>query len=314
MAFRLKENDFKALVDIAEHRILTVTQFVAIAQKTKHAVRRRLRDLEKEGLVTSLSRDFGRGRGRPENLLGLTEESVNLLRDRGLIDQNIPYENILGDSILSVNHQLMMNWLRIHLYQVERELPCLTIGFLAHNSPFLQRGQDGRVCIRDISPVPNQGSKQAHFIPDSVFSISDANQHKSCLFFLEVDCGTETIASPRRNMTDIRQKIVNYQWYFHEQRYKRYEAILDCSFHGFRLLFLTNSHSRLTALCRLAEEMKPSNFIWLTECTRLFPDGVSANIWAKGGNLQGPQHSILGSLCCRAPLPASVTSKFNKTS
>jgi len=26
-----------------------------------------------------------------------------------------------------------------------------------------------------------------------------------------VDCGTETLSSPQRDMTDIRQKILNYQ-------------------------------------------------------------------------------------------------------
>ena len=51
------------------------------------------------------------------------------------------------------------------------------------------------------------------------------------------------------------------------------------------------------------QQMRPSNFVWLTECSCLFPDGVSAEIWAGGGDLNGPQRSILGSLCCRAPLP-----------
>jgi hypothetical protein len=49
------------------------------------------------------------------------------------------------------------------------------------------------------------------FWPDAVFTIADSVGGKTCLFFLEVDCGTETIASPKRDMTDIRQKIVNYQ-------------------------------------------------------------------------------------------------------
>jgi hypothetical protein len=48
------------------------------------------------------------------------------------------------------------------------------------------------------------------FMPDAVFAIADSEGGKACLFFLEVDCGTETIASPKRDVTDIRQKIVNY--------------------------------------------------------------------------------------------------------
>jgi hypothetical protein len=104
-------------------------------------------------------------------------------------------------------------------------------------------------------------------------------------------------------MTDIRQKIVNYQWYFQSGGYKRYEAVFGASLRGFRLLFLTSTNGRLVALCKLTQEMEPSNFVWLTECGRLFADGASAEIWAKGGDLWVPQQSIFGSLCCRAPLP-----------
>ena len=145
--------------------------------------------------------------------------------------------------------------------------------------------------------------KGVKFTPDAVFAIADSVAGKTCLFFLEVDRGTETIVSPKRDMTDVRQKIVNYQWYFHSGGYKRYEQVFKANLRGFRLLFLASTHGRLVALCKLAQEMKPSNFVWLTECGRLFADGVSAGIWAKGGDLQARQQSILGSLCYHAPLP-----------
>jgi hypothetical protein len=49
--------------------------------------------------------------------------------------------------------------------------------------------------------------------------------------------------------------------------------------------------------------MAPSDFIWLTEQERLFTDGGFAKIWARGGNLQVAQQSILGRKHCRTPLP-----------
>jgi hypothetical protein len=113
-------------------------------------------------------------------------------------------------------------------------------------------------------------------------------------------------------MTDIRQKIVNYGAYFDSLRYKRYEKVFKCQLHGFRLLFLTNTPGRLVALCKLIQEMQSTDFVWLTEYSRMFPGGVSAEIWARGGDLQAPQQSILGSLCCRAPLPHECISKFCK--
>jgi hypothetical protein len=303
MSFRLKETDCNVLECIAEHRVLTVSQIAAIFHKSRQVTRRRLHDLEEGGLIEIVGTEFGRGRGRPENSLGLTERGIDILKERGLLGQDLPYEKVLGDSLFASVHQLLLNWFRIHLKEIERALSRLSIKVFAQNSPCLPKDQNGRILIADCSPVPGSGMRGIMFTPDAVFAIADSVGGKTCLFFLEVDRGTETIASPKRDMTDIRQKIVKYQWYFQSGGYKRYEEVFAAKLNGFRLLFLTSTHGRLVALCQLAQEMKPSNFIWLTECRRLFTDGSSAEIWARGGDLQAPQQSILGSLCCRAPLP-----------
>ncbi len=309
MSFRLTETDCKTLKCIADHRILTVTQLAAIFERSKHAIRRRLRDLEREGLVETISREYGRGRGRPESSLGLTERAVDILRDKGLIGQTVPNDKVVADHLWT-NHQLLMNWFRIHLAQVERVLPRLTVKFLAHNSPYLPQGSDGPVSVTDCSPVPRRGIQEVKLTPDAVFATSDSIAAKTCLFFFEVDRGTETVVSTRRAMTDIRQKVVNYQFYFRSARYKRYEGIFNRKLNGFRLLFLTHNLGRLTALCKLVQEMPPSDFVWLTECSRLFSEGAAAEIWARGGNLQGQPLSILGSLRCQA-MPALLARAFN---
>lgn len=216
----------------------------------------------------------------------------------------MPYENIGPVSSRLIDHQLLLNWFRIHLGQTKRLIQGLSIRFLSYNSPLAPLGPDGRVITTDYSPIGRRTIREVKFTPDAVFATTDAVEGKTLLFFLEVDCGTETLSSPQRDMTDIRQKILNYQWYFQSLKYKRYEAIFETShLHGFRLLFLTKTAGRLAALCKLAQEMQPSYFIWLTEQERMFSDGVSANIWARGGNLLATQQSILGRLSCRAPLP-----------
>ena len=303
MAFRMNHNDGEVLKSLAEYRVLSPTQITTFYQKTRQVVWRRLHILEKEGLIQTIRHEFGRGRGRPENLLGLTEHGIDILIEKKLIGKDIPYENILVDGHFCIDHQLLLNWFRIHLNQIERVLPRMTVKFLAHNSPFLSKGPNERIFITDYSPVPDSGEQGVKFTPDGVFGTCDSIKKYTCLFFLEVDCGTETLASPKRDMSDIRQKIINYQWYFESERYKRYEEVFKRNLLGFRLLFLTNTYGRLVALCELTREMFPTNFVWLTECSRLFPEGVSANIWAKGGDIQGSPGSILGSLCCEAPLP-----------
>jgi predicted transcriptional regulator len=71
MSFRLKATDCNILGCLAEYRILTVSQVAVFFNKGKQAIRRRLRDLEELGLIEVVGTEFGRGRGRPENSLGL---------------------------------------------------------------------------------------------------------------------------------------------------------------------------------------------------------------------------------------------------
>jgi hypothetical protein len=133
------------------------------------------------------------------------------------------------------------------------------------------------------------------FTPDKVFSIKSKETRKALLFFLEVDMGTEPITTLDRNPKDLRQKILNYQTLFRTGQYKRYERVFDAKFIGFRSLFLANSNSRSAALCRLVEEMPPSDFIWLTDQEQMFSKGLSAEIWFRGGRRDNPPQSIVGS-------------------
>ena len=130
-------------------------------------------------------------------------------------------------------------------------------------------------------------------IPDGVFTITKKDAKKTLLFFLEVDMGTETLAKTKRVPGDIRQKIINYQTLFRSNHYKRYEKIFNAELNGFRLLFLANMPARMKAICNLVQQMPPSNFIWVTNQERMFSHGISAEIWARGGQYKKPPESIL---------------------
>lgn len=106
--------------------------------------------------------------------------------------------------------------------------------------------------------------------------------------------GTEAIVSSNHESKDIRQKVINYQALFHTGRYKRYEEIFNDKINGFRLLFLTNSVARHVNLCRLVQEMCPSDFIWLTCQDHMFSKGLYNKIWARGGKHEDIPQSILG--------------------
>ena len=305
MAFVLNKNDQEFLTNLAEHRVLTVTQIAALSRRSPQGMRRRLRTLEREQLVRTGARGFGHSRGRPENLISLAERGVEVLRDKGVLPREVPSERVVADATHGQDHQLLVNWLRVHLAEMERAIPQLAVRFLSPTSPFLPLSPDGSPIVSDRVSVAGARREPIRFTPDGVFSISDRESRKTLLFFVEVDMGTETLASPRRHQRDVRQKIVNYQAYFRSGRYKRYQNDWSCELNGFRLLFLTTSAGRLADLCRLVQAMPPSGFVWLTDERRMFEHGVSAAIWARGGRDRDNLQSILGrEMAQPAPLAA----------
>ncbi|MCK4342544.1 MAG: replication-relaxation family protein [Phycisphaerae bacterium] len=303
MANKLNKNDRELLVSLAEYRLLTVSQIAALCAVGKPAARNRVGKLTKAALATERTPAVAGGRGRPERWVSLTERGIDSLRADGTLGRSVPRDEVAADGIRCSEHLLAINWFRIHLVHLERTFPRLSTTFLSSESPFLERGPDGRRFVADRVPPAESGGKPVPFIPDGVFTLRDHKSGKALLFFLEVDRGSETLASGRRGAKDIRTKVINYQQYFRVTGYKRYQDLWDCVLNGFRLLFLAHTPARLAALCRLVQEVPPSDFVWLTDQDRMFAKGVSADIWARGGKLDAPPESIIGkTLSHAAPL------------
>ena len=303
MAFRLKSSDLTIFETIAEHRIVTASQISAVLNKKRQSIWRRILELKKQDFVHISERQFGRSRGRPEKLLSMGSQGVDVLKEKQILDADVPDDLVIADKVHCVDHQLMLNWFHIHLKHVQAMRPRLGIRFLSHSSPFLPKALSGHPLTTDFAPVEGNRDEVVKFIPDGVFSITDSVEGQTLLYFLEVDCGTETIASLKRKPTDIRQKILNYGAYFDSLRYKRYEKLWNCQLEGFRLLFVTNTIERLASLCKLVREMPPSDYVWLTEQSLILSKGVSAKIWARGGKADASPESIIDALCCQVPLP-----------
>jgi hypothetical protein len=299
MISKLNKNDRDLLASISDYRVLSVKQISALSQRSDQVVRRRMRFLGKEGLIITRKGGYGHGRGRQEDLLFLTGKGAALL-----VDEGIPYAACTTDKAKDpfIDHLLLVNWFRIHLFQIERAIQELSVIYQSPK-PHLSDGGD-TASLSEHPPEKGKLKKSADFIPDGVFSITyKGAETKTLLFFLEVDMGTEIIASTDREPRDIRQKILNYQTLFRSNEYKRYGRAFDSELNGFRVLFLVSSAARLVGLCRLVREMPPSDFIWLSDQERMFSHGVSAKIWARGGRNDDPLQSILGSaLACDLPV------------
>jgi len=287
--FRLRNVDIQLLEDIAEYRLMTISQLTELLGRNRQSLWRRLGDLEKQSLLQTQQRQWGRQRGRPEVMVKLSLQGWDALkRHRPSLTIN---EKMIAKEITCQDHQLLLNWFRIQLLGIQKRIPPLTATFLAHSSPLLS------LSLTESVQIENEAIR---FVPDAVFSLTDREREKSLLFFLEVDCNTETLASPRRTTNDIRQKIINYQACARQKLYHRYEQLWQKSFCGFRLLFLTVTPGRLASLCQLVGDMGSSDFIWLADQHAMFDQGLGAAIWSRGGN-SAALHSILGSLAGQLP-------------
>lgn len=285
--------DLQILSSIAKYKFLTVKQFCALQQRSIQVIRRRLRFLRGNGFISIMERVFGPGPGRNEHIIILSAEGIKLLRPGKIINNQTKYvSNQSYDSAL-IEHDLLLNWFLIHLTQLERLEARFKVSTIATNQQHLFHVES----IQSIEMVQNSKSavpddKQT-LIPDAVFYITDTKMKKSLLFFLEVDRGTEALSSTVNNQQNIEEKINAYQSIFRAGIYKHYKRITRNELNGFRLLFLTNTDTRMKAICRITRNMPPSDFVWVTNQDLLFKKGAAAKIWYRGGDLDKPSESIL---------------------
>ena len=194
----------------------------------------------------------------------------------------------------SREHQLLLNWVCIHVRHLKSAISDLTTDFLLSTSTFFDSSGSKVPHPRDRVRLNNADDKQTSFLPDGVFFIKSIKPKKALLFFVEIDMSTETIAHFKNSEKDVLQKIINYQAYFRAGGYKRYESHWNCRFKGFRLLIITNKPSRVEALSRLVAQTPPSDFIWLTDQKSLHSQGISDRIWVRGGRAERSLESIVG--------------------
>jgi Replication-relaxation len=256
---KITQKDRELIVFIGKFKLLTVSQLSALTQRSRQVLRRRIRFLVSQGLLLARERSYGNKQGRPEDLIFLDERDWELLHVKNdhLLKKGLPVDKSL-DSIF-IEHDLLLNWFLVHLIQVEREIPQLSVNFTTQNLAIIRNCKGAKAQIQKGGSKATSDNDFSEFIPDGVFTITNADLKKELLFFLEVDMGTETVASPKRDFKDIRQKITNYQALFRTGQYKQYAKTFNSRLNGFRLLFLTNTHTRLKALCRLTHDLPPEN-------------------------------------------------------
>lgn len=301
MSLRETDSLWKLIADIADYRIMSLSQIAYLHFSGKRSARRRMQQLEKDGLVVVLQGPTARRGGRPEKIFGLSKKGCEMLGSSLKKRCYLALEHVSGEKLgHQTGHQLLLNWVRVHLTYVTREIPRVEHRIISSNSPLALDEETGWSVVSDTLIGPEEESA-VRFTPDAVFILTDTEQSKSVLFFLEVDMGTEPLANGKGN--DIQEKICRYQEYFRSGQYKKYERTWNTSLNGFRLLFVANSQARFESVASVIRNTPPSDFVWATFEERMFNDGISDTIWSKGGQTQRRPESILDGLACPMPLP-----------
>ena len=186
MAGKITKADIAILAFIAEYQILTVKQLSALTERSLQVLRRRMRFLKKEHFVNLKERGFGRGPGRREDIIMLTENGLKLLKPgKSLSDRAAYVTDKMSDSIF-IDHDLLRNWFFVHLIQIERKNPRFGIQLVTKSFNILN--DENVQSPLDMERYPSVKDQKEDFIliPDGVFTITDGKSKKSLLFFLEV--------------------------------------------------------------------------------------------------------------------------------
>ena len=244
MAIRNTENLTNLLTDLADYRMMLLSQVFRLHFTKERAARRRMRQLVDEGLVELLPGPPAQKAGRPESVYGLSKEGMQFLKIQGALESDLTFEQVGGGNLShQAAHQLLLGWFRVHLAHTCKSLPDLECRLLTFNSPLALDTDTTAPIIRDEVVLEDDASP-VRFIPDAAFILIDTARRKPVLFFFEADMGTEPLSSEGRG--DIRDKVNRYKQYFRSLGYKRYETLWGGSLNGFRVLFFADSSADTT--------------------------------------------------------------------
>jgi hypothetical protein len=295
MAENLSKTDFEIILNLAEYRLMTVSQLAFLYPRSERLLRSKLKEFAETSLVhTDLAPSVGK-KGRPSDIYGVGKAGYKLLKSKRKLDPGVPFERVNIISPHSRSHMMAVNDFRIQLVKTARIAAELEIKFLSPNSPFTARINDEQTIISEQFAVNTSENKWVRYTPDGVFVIHCSTLKKTLLFFLELDMATESLASRKGYKNNIREKILNYQLTYKLEQYKRYESVFGSKLNGFRLLLVTKNSAHLPKLEKLLSEMPPSKFIHTTDIETISTRGLWSPVWHKGGRLDLRPVSILGS-------------------
>jgi len=186
MATRVTGVLLSLLTDIADYRIILLSQIGYLHFSGKRSARRRMQQF-----VVVLPGPTARGGGRPEKVYGVSRTGLDLINSERPNSPQLGFDQVCGEKLgHQTGHQLLLNWCRVHLIHLTRQLPRVEHRLLSSNSALALDEESGLCIVSDNVSGPEDDSP-VRFTPDAAFILTDTQQPKSVLFFLQVDMGTQ---------------------------------------------------------------------------------------------------------------------------
>ena len=140
----LSSRKLELLKSIAEYRVLLTAQVALLNGTRQRAAEKATQMLRHQGYLTFSHYEFEGNRGRPRGVCSLTERGAEILKRDGLIDAEIANHRMTGEEIVHVSHELLINWFRIHLLQLDIHIPDLHTEFISATTPFQPLNENAR--------------------------------------------------------------------------------------------------------------------------------------------------------------------------
>jgi len=277
--YSVTRRDLGVLEDLARMRYLRTSQVQMLHFPSRRVANRRLEALRSAGYVDRFRLPMIMGQGSADYVYCLTQQGGELLVTLG----DLPLEEMRWPQRNSrpKNSFLMEHHLGINDFWIAMESSCKTSGLSlpAFVPEYYGKGTESggiRRVIADSAPDPEAPGTNLWFTPDAMFILE--RSEKRSLFFLEVDRGTEKIAS--RQYAAFADKIRAYLSYHRSKGFRRWGE----QFKGFRVLVVTDSNARKANLIASAAQLGAAKLIWFTTSHQVNGQLAVGAVWQVPGS------------------------------
>jgi len=268
--------DVQALELVYRLKFLTIPQATWCIYRNRNVAQRRLRCLERAGLVRAFAMPHGT-RGHPAKVVYLNSRKRTQLEsllgfsvDPGMLISTPP------ENALAARHTLELNTVLAALIA-----GCAARDYTVQYIPeyWTTAGQKAGRLLDEEVRHPQCPSRFIRYRRDAVCCIG--TPCGTALFEIEYDRGTEAITSAAHRAVTLAHKLRVFLESVQQRRFDRYASpeFFGHPFQVSRLLLITTTQSRLDHIATASQELNTHGLVYLSTFSAITPETVLADMW-----------------------------------